>query len=284
MRDTGSAVSEIRRELNRLITTGHELQWRELLARGPDETTHASREQLEKEAADKADSARAEAAKERARRLLKTPNFSKEYQSWYTSALRALQHLLPERYDEFRSLYRLERRKAMNVETYGIADYIAGLYSVANGLSQSETLSIALQKFEQQITILESAEPLLDSVVADISGTLQAALLDEELASSRVLLRADHIRSAGVVAGVVLEAHLKRVASERAVKMRKKPTLANLNDALKEAGVYDVPQWRRIAYLGDIRNLCAHSGDRAPQSDEVEDLIDGVDKVVHTIF
>ena len=57
-------------------------------------------------------------------------------------------------------------------------------------------------------------------------------------------------------------------------------TRLNLNDALKDAGIYDVAQWRQIQRLGDIRNLCGHAATRDPTADEVQDLIDGVAKVV----
>jgi len=65
---------------------------------------------------------------------------------------------------------------------------------------------------------------------------------------------------------------------------RKKATLSNLNDVLKNSTVYDVPQWRRVQYLADIRNLCAHKSDRDPTADEVRGLIDEVDKLVRTVF
>lgn len=60
--------------------------------------------------------------------------------------------------------------------------------------------------------------------------------------------------------------------------------LSNLNDALKEAGVYDAPQWRQIQYLTDIRNLCGHKSDRAPERAEVETLINEVAKIVKNLF
>ena len=56
------------------------------------------------------------------------------------------------------------------------------------------------------------------------------------------------------------------------------------NDALKEGGVIDIPQWRFIQRLGDLRNLCDHNKDREPTKDEVAELIDGVDKLTKTVF
>jgi len=47
---------------------------------------------------------------------------------------------------------------------------------------------------------------------------------------------------------------------------------------------FNVPTWRFIQRLGDLRNLCTHKKQRDPSNDEVEELIDGVDKATRTLF
>jgi hypothetical protein len=218
--------------------------------------------------------------------LTTKPNFGAKYQAWYSPALRVVEQLLPDRYDTFRGMYRLDRRKQMDVETYGISDYISGL-KVTRGYPSEPAFdirSVAMRKFEQQIAIVRTAEVRLDSILTDIGRTLQAALLDDEISTARTLLGSGHLRSAGVVAGVVLEAQLKRLLADHKVSLRKKALLSNLNDALKDATVYGFPQWRQIQYLADIRNLCAHKSDGDPTRDEVDGLINEVDKVVRTVF
>ena len=113
----------------------------------------------------------------------------------------------------------------------------------------------------------------------------QADLFDSELEAARELAKHKFNRAAGVVAGVVLERHLKEVCASYKVIMRKKaPQISDLNDALKKATVIDTPQWRSIQYLGDIRNLCAHDRQSEPTADQVGDLLDGVTNVTKTIF
>jgi hypothetical protein len=64
------------------------------------------------------------------------------------------------------------------------------------------------------------------------------------------------------------------------IKSRKKhPTIADMNDLLKSDTVIDIPTWRQIQRLGDIRNLCDHNRNREPSQNEVEELIAGVSKV-----
>jgi len=142
-----------------------------------------------------------------------------------------------------------------------------------------------MSKFKNQIDILASAEERLGSLLADIESSLEATLLDDELATASELLRTKHLRSAGVVAGVVLERHLKGVAANHEVKLgRKKAQIGNLNDALKEARVFDNPLWREVQRLGDIRNLCAHDGEREPKSVEVRELIESTERIIKTTF
>jgi hypothetical protein len=212
--------------------------------------------------------------------LSKRPNFMREYQKWYSPSLRLIEQLLPDRYNEFRSLYRDERRKTLDAETYGVADYISGIKPVGVAHEPSR----AMRCFQQQVSILETAEDRLDSVLADIGRSLHSDILDSELDSARDLLTASHVRSAGVLAGVVLEGHLKKLISDHQLPFRKKAMLSNLNDALKDAGVYDVPQWRRIQHLTDVRNLCGHRGEREPRREEVDDLIIETAKIVKTLF
>ena len=82
----------------------------------------------------------------------------------------------------------------------------------------------------------------------------------------------------------LLEGHLKKLIEDHKVAFRKTATLSNLNDALKNAGVYDAPQWRQVQYLTDIRNYCGHKKEREPTVVEVEGLIEEVTKLVKTLF
>ena len=111
-----------------------------------------------------------------------------------------------------------------------------------------------------------------------------AELQDEELKTASQLVEIS-LRAAGAVAGVVLEGHLQRVATNHGVGISKRnPTIADLNDPLKADGVYDLPTWRKIQHLADIRNYCDHKKEREPKEDEVKELIAGTDAIIKTIF
>jgi hypothetical protein len=92
-------------------------------------------------------------------------------------------------------------------------------------------------------------------------------------------------RAAGALAGVVLERHLQRVAVNHGVAPSKNnPTISDLDDPLKQAGVYDVPTWRKIQLFADIRNLCSHHKSSDPSADQVDELIAGINAVVKIVF
>lgn len=199
--------------------------------------------------------------------------FRFEYQSWYTRTLPVVKQLLPERLDEFTRLY--EDKKA----GYDIAGYLT------NSSPFEIQANAAHMRFIQQYWILKSAQTRLDDILTNIRGLVQAEILDNELDAATELWRAQHIRAAGTLAGVVLERHLAKVCSSRNLKSpKRKPTLADWNDVLKNANVYDTPTWRGIQRLTDIRNLCAHPGDRDPAKEEVDELIRGVERITKTIF
>jgi hypothetical protein len=211
------------------------------------------------------------------------------YQSWYTKALPVVRQLIPERYQEFQEQYKLEKRKDKEISflTYTISDYLIGL-RITRGWEKKEVvnpLSAFASKFRHQLTILGSTQDRIDSILADIQGVLQAELFDNELDAASELLKKGHLRAAGALAGVTLESHLSRISANHNVKVSgKNPTISGFNDELKNSGVYDVPNWRFIQRLGDIRNLCVHAKDRDPTKDEVDELIKGVQKVIKTLF
>jgi hypothetical protein len=112
-----------------------------------------------------------------------------------------------------------------------------------------------------------------------------ADVLDSELEGASVLARNKFLRAAGALAGVVLERHLGQVCENHALKLQKNnPTINDLNNALKEAEVIDVPQWRFIQHLGDIRNLCDHDKKVEPTGGQIDDIVSGVGKITKTVF
>jgi hypothetical protein len=214
--------------------------------------------------------------------------FEAEYQRWYSESLAVVRQLLPARLGEFEALYRGDgKRKGIGAATYTIQDWLLGVRIGPNQLTGEKPFDFAavVMRFFTQFGILAAVTSRFDSSLYEIAQLARADLFDSEVDAARELVKNGFVRASGVIAGVVLEKHLQGVCAAHGVAIRKKnPTIADLNDLLKEAGVVDIPIWRQIQRLGDLRNLCGHPKQREPTRDEASELIDGcakISKAVH---
>ena len=215
------------------------------------------------------------------------PSFDTEYQRWYSECLALLRQVLPDRVADFSRHYEKPKtRKEMTFESYRIEDCLQGL-QVTRGAYKEVVVDkkAAIPHFLQQQAILEAAQARFESSLFDIRHMVQADLLDSELEAAEYLAKSKFYRAAGAIAGVVLERHLGQVCQDHQISIAKKnPTIGDFNEALKSASAIDVPQWRFIQHLTDVRNLCDHARTPDPTAQQVTDLLDGVKKVVKTVF
>jgi hypothetical protein len=206
--------------------------------------------------------------------------FGEKYQDWYTKALSAVFRLAPDRLLEFKSYYEIDpKRKFYRSSTYVIQDYIKGQGATINYATKEpdwDIHGVLCIRILGQTNILSSLSSRIDYLLENIETLLMSSFQDEELQIASELKKSS-FRAAGALAGVILEAHLQRVAKSHNVSIGKAhPSISDLNDPLKNAGIYDTPSWRRIQFLGDIRNLCSHKKTREPIESEIDDLLAGV--------
>ncbi len=208
------------------------------------------------------------------------PEFFSDYQSWYSEAKVLIKQLLPERLEDFVRFYESPKnRKLITADNYTISDSLRGLSRGTVGPSY------ALSLFAQQFLILKGLEQRFKSSLFDIKLLVQADLFDSEIDSAKELLKHKFSRAAGALAGVVLEKHLAQVAGNHSLKISKKyPGLNDWNQLLKDNNIIETPKWRLISLLADIRNLCSHDKQTEPTMDQVQELIDGVSRVIKTVF
>ena len=223
---------------------------------------------------------------DKAEKVIQTlPSFKDEYQPWYSEAKALVRQLLPDRLSDFARYYEKPKsRKAITYENYTIEDHLQGL-NVTVGTSKVVGPDAAIPLFYQQLSLVKSIRERFRSSLFDIRQLAQADIFDSELEAAKELAKNKFTRAAGAMAGVVLERHLKEVCDNHGGTIRKKaPQISDLNNALKGANVIDIPRWRSIQHLGDLRNLCAHDKKSEPTEDQIEDLLAGVSKVTKTIF
>jgi len=216
-----------------------------------------------------------------------TISFGTKYQRWYSRAYKLVQSLAPERLSEFVSYYLIDqKRKITNASNYVIQDYIKGIGARTDHYEKPlwDVNNLIAIRILNQAQIISSLSSRIDSVLQDVTGHLFAELQDSEL-SAATQLKKVNLRAAGALAGVVLERHLQRVSTNHNVGPSKKnPTISDLNDPLKLAGIYDVPTWRKIQLLADIRNICSHQKSTEPTAEQVDELIAGVNSIIKSVF
>lgn len=213
--------------------------------------------------------------------------FGMEYQNWYTRALRVVEILSNDRLEEFVGYYKIDpKRKELYDRNYVIQDFIMSTGAATDFLGKPswDTNAITAARFYNQLQILQSLETRIDSVLSDVQGSLLSELRDKELATAEELLKVN-VRAAGSLAGVILENHLQKVMQNHHIPVSKKnPTVSDMNEPLKNNNIYDIPTWRKIQYLADIRNLCSHKKEREPTEGEVKELISGVNEIIKKVF
>jgi len=214
--------------------------------------------------------------------------FLGEYQRWYTEASAVIKQLIPDRRPEFDHLYKGDsKRKEINGVTYTIQDWTNGIraHTTYAGTKAFDDYAAVSMRFQNQLSILKASERRFESSLLDMRQLVYADLLDSEIEAAGELLKHGFHRAAGAIAGVVLEKHLGQIAQNHKVTVKKKdPTIGELNDLLRAENVIEIPVWRQIQRLGDLRNLCDHNKGREPTNEEVQELISGVEKATKTLF
>ncbi len=207
-------------------------------------------------------------------------DLSEEYTLFYTKACRVVSCVLPERLEEFKSCYIHNSKTAQRFSVITIWSYFNRI-SVGSIKLDNRIEDIVYKLLKQQKNILKSCLDCLDKALYDIEVNIQYQFYTDELETARYLLSKKYIRPAGVIAGVALENHLKSVCKKYpTIKVGKNDTLSKYFDYLKSVNAIDVTLYKKLLYLADIRNLCCHSKDREPSNTEVEELINGVAKIL----
>jgi hypothetical protein len=213
---------------------------------------------------------------------LKGFSFQTELQIWYSKAIKLMEIFGSDRLNEFKSYYEVDpKRKFMGYGTYVIQDYLKGIKP--SRYESFDHNSETSKNLYNQYTILNSIFERLDSVLFNVESELIFEFQELELINAKNLLKIN-VRASGVIAGVILESHLGKVAENHSLKIPKKnPTLIDLNDFLKSNNIHNVTSFKKIQYLSDLRNLCAHKKDTEPTKEQIEELLEGVNWALKNI-
>ena len=216
--------------------------------------------------------------------------FRKEYEVWYSESLSLIKIVLPNRVEDFEKYYYQKGEKCLKEYITYTPPRSEGIklefyYKSEFDYIPAEKVDYAKSLFENQLGIVKAAKRRFESSLFDIKQLVQADLFNSELDAARELNKKGFMRGAGAIAGVVLEKHLSQVCENHKLKVTKKnPTINDFNQLFKDNDVIDIPTWRFIQHLADLRNLCDHDKKRDPKKEEIEELINGVEKITKNIF
>lgn len=187
-------------------------------------------------------------------------SFISSVQAWFSACLALMEANMRGRASELRSPLSGFKGDFMTREEQ---------YAAADTITRSQALVSSIPRY-------------IEDRLYDLELMVAQAYLGDELKEADVLLKAGHTRAAGAVAGVLLERHLKTLCTKASppITLLKSDTISKLNDKLKGASVYDAVQWRKVQWVGDIRNQCDHARTADPRRDDVRDLIAEVRKFV----
>ena len=204
------------------------------------------------------------------------------YQEWYSAALELMGQLLPDRLEEFASLYRSSAGSAPGA--LSIADILSTpTASSERGPGLSEIFDPAVPRrsflhlFDYQLAILASARSLQPTAPLQ---PREMALLLAELGAARRLLKAGHRRLAGMLAGLVLRHYLESEADRQELGVDGKVSLIELVASLGSNSLFDAPHWRTLNRLAGLADRCGQATGRAPTRAQVGRLIGGTEDVL----
>lgn len=189
-------------------------------------------------------------------------DFVQSYHQWYAACLAVVEANMPSRLAELAALH-----KGANTEL------------MKGSITFEDQVRLA-DRIVQVRAVIASIPQYLEGRLHDLELAVAQAYVGDQLAEAQALLKAGYTRAAGAIAGVLLERHLRLLCGRHQppIKYRKNAGITKLNDALKSAGVYDVVQWRKVQWMGDIRNQCDHPKATEPREGDIADLIAEVSK------
>jgi len=206
------------------------------------------------------------------------------YEKWYTEVLLCIKKFIPDRINDFIILYKDEKRKKLDILSYTISDAIQGITTNLRG-DVICSPSSAYKKMRQQVEMLRSIIKIIDSKIFTYESEIRADLFDSEIDSATQLCQKGFLRAAGAICGVIIEKHLEQICIAHKLRITKRdPTINDFNEEIKKNNIIDIPTWRHLQLLADIRNICCHNKKQEPTKEQVQDLINGTKKVISTIF
>ena len=194
-------------------------------------------------------------------------DFQIEYQTWFSLSCKLIERVMPERLTEFKVCY--------SGDSYSMSNYFLKQRTFYS--SFQEILVSYNENFKRQLSILSGVVTCLDSSLLNIRNEVYYEYQEDEINAAREVSKVS-LRAAGVIGRLVIEKHLKNIAESRAIAVKSKlsiPGLADYIASLRSASIIQESEKKKLEYLKELGNKCAHDKGVEPTTDEVNELLDG---------
>lgn len=134
--------------------------------------------------------------------------------------------------------------------------------------------------------LVSAKEEYLRGLAIDYHLSVSSAVFNGLLEESRYLFSKNYLRAAAVLAGAALEEGLKTRTRSEGVEFSNKDGLSDIVVKLKRAdvGVLTEFEAKKIEPIGKIRNDAAHGGEFNYHKQDVQEMIDEVEKILTRIL
>jgi hypothetical protein len=148
-------------------------------------------------------------------------------------------------------------------------------------VASENSYGTGLDDLHKMMAVFSAAREDFDGgYLTSIRSLVQAELFDSELDQSKELLKSGYKVPAAVIAGTVLETALRELCDRNNNIPHGK--LDKMNADLARAGVYNANQLKRITAIAGIRNSAAHGKPDQFTDDDVEGMIEDVERFLAT--
>ena len=193
----------------------------------------------------------------------------REYQQWFSQVRHIVSVHIPDRLEEFRYFY----SRSPDETGYG------GIQSHLGGDGSYRHFRTFFQAdLDQQQGILLSVPHIIELRVLEVAALVTSDLVQGELNEARLLLEYEFARAAGAIAGVALESHLKLLHNQSGLTYTGKDSIVPLASNLRQHNIITLGDEKRCIAMADTRNKCDHKKEEDPTREEVEELIEDVDR------
>ncbi|MGZ5435339.1 MAG: DUF4145 domain-containing protein [Pyrinomonadaceae bacterium] len=132
--------------------------------------------------------------------------------------------------------------------------------------------------------LIAAKDDYVHSYIFDVRTVVQAEVFDDFLQQATHLLDNGYYGPAAIIAGIVLEAGLRKLCDQNNAAIPAKATIGPMNDALAKTGLYGTVVKQQISAFATIRNHAAHGQWKEFTSGDVSRMIGWVHTFMENSF